>query len=110
MKYTWEFKLDCVTKHKNGISIEMPGMSSFQRTNFMKHVHCWAKNYEDLGIDGLKHCSTNKEWTPEQRFELVAKVLAGNTMAVVAKNAHINIGQLFQWVRCYNERGMMVTM
>jgi transposase-like protein len=54
----------------------------------------------------LKHSPTSKEWTPEKRFELVAKVLAGNSIRLVAKNAHLNSGQLYQWVRKYNENGM----
>ena len=61
-----------------------------------------------MGIDGLKHSSTNKIWTPEKRFELVAKVLAGNSITSVAKNAHIDKGQLYQWVRKYNEKVWMV--
>ena len=72
----------------------------------MNHVRNWVKDYDDLGVDGLKHSSTNKDWTAEKRFELVAKVLAGNSITSVAVNAHINSGLLCQWVRKYNERGM----
>ena len=42
----------------------------------------------------------------KKRFELVAKVLAGHSIRSVAKNAHIDSGQLIQWVRRYNEKGM----
>lgn len=105
MKYSWEFKLECVNKYKNGEYIILPRALMNRRT-FMNHVREWVKNYDDLGIDGLKHSSTNKDWTPEKRFELVTKVLAGNSIKFVAKNAHINSGQLYQWVRKYNERGM----
>ena len=76
------------------------------RNSFMTHVREWVKSYDDFGIDGLKHSSTNKIWTPEKRFELVAKVLAGNSITSVAKLSHINPGQLYQWVRKYNESGM----
>ena len=105
MKYSWKFKLECVNKYKNGEHIIFPGTPS-QHHNFMYHVRAWAMAYDDLGIDGLKHSSINKDWTPEQRFELVAKVLAGNSIQSVSKNAHINSGQLTQWVRRYNEKGM----
>ena len=105
MKYSWEFKLECVNKYKNGEYISFLGTPR-QRDNFMSHVRAWAKAYDDLGIDGLKHSSTNKNWTSEQRFELVAKVLAGNSITSVAKNAHIDKGLLYQWVRRYNEKGM----
>ena len=105
MKYSWEFKLECVNKYKNGEHISTIGTRR-QHNNFMKLVHGWEKIYDDLGIDGLKHPSTNKEWTPEERFELVAKVLAGNSIKSVAKNSYINPGQLYQWIRRYNEKGM----
>ena len=105
MKYSWEFKLECVNKYKNCEYITHPGTPK-QREGFMNHVREWVKNYDDSGIDGLKHSSKNKDWTPEQRFELVAKVLAGNSIGFVARNAHINSGQLIQWVRRYNEKGM----
>ena len=104
MKYSWEHKLECVNKYKNGRHIEHPIGKS--RNSFMTHVREWVKSYDDLGIDDLKHSSTNKIWTPEKRFELVAKVLAGNSINSVAKKAHIDTGQLYQWVRKYNEKGM----
>ena len=105
MKYSWEFKLECVNKYKNGEFVAVTGNKN-QRNSFMRHVREWVQNYDDLGIDGLKHSTTNKDWTAEQRFELVVKVFAGNSIKNVAKNAHINSGQLYQWVRKYNERGM----
>ena len=106
MKYSWEFKLECVSKYKNREHIATPGKRKNQRTSFMRHVREWVQNYDDLGINGLKHSSANKVWTPAKRFELVAKVLAGNSINSVARNAHINDGQLYQWVRKYNERGI----
>lgn len=105
MKYSWEFKLECVSKYKNGQHIETP-LGCRSRSGFLAHVCEWVKNYDDYGINGLKHSSTNKDWTPEERFELVARVLAGNSIRSVSKNANINNGQLYQWVRRYNEKGM----
>lgn len=105
MKYSWEFKLECVNKYKNGEYINISGSPGF-RHNFMNHVRDWVATYDELGVDGLKHSPTNKNWTPEKRFELVAKVLAGHSIGSVAKNAHIDSGQLYQWVRRYNEKGI----
>ena len=105
MKNSWEFKLECVNKYKNGEHITFPGKPN-QRHAFMKHVRIWVKDYDDLGIDGLKHSLTNKDWTAEKRFELVAKVLAGNSIFSVATNAHVHDSLLYSWVRKYNEKGM----
>ena len=105
MKYTLEFKLDCVDKYKKHIKIAIPlGIKS--ERSFLTHVRDWVKRYDDLGICGLEHSNQNKEWTPEQRFELVAKVLAGNSIQTVAKNAHVEYSQLYQWVKRYREKGM----
>ena len=106
MKYSLEFKMECVQKYINGEYISTPGKTRKQRDSFLNQVRCWAKNYEDLGIEGLKHLSHNKIWTPEERFNLVAKVLAGNSIKLVAKQAHINDGQLYQWVKRYREKGI----
>lgn len=105
MKYSWEFKLECVNKYKKGEKIIFPGIPKGE-DSFMGQVRIWTKHYDDLGIDGLKHSPNNKDWTPEKRFELVARVLVGHSIASVAKNAHISKGQLYQWVRRYNEKGM----
>jgi len=105
MKYSWEFKLGCVNKYKNGEYINTSGSPGVHH-NFMNHVRDWVAAYDELGADGLKHSPINKDWTPEKRFELVAKVLAGNSITTVARNAHVNSGQLYQWVRRYNEKGM----
>ena len=105
MKYSLEFKLECVKKYLNGERIPTPGKTKNQRDAFMCHVRHWVKNYKDLGIEGLKHSHHNKIWTPEERFSLVAKVLAGNSIKSVAEHAHINIGQLHRWVKRYEEKG-----
>jgi transposase-like protein len=105
MKYSLEFKLECVGKYKNGEHIDISGSPGFHHS-FMKHVRDWAKAYDDLGVDGLKHSPANKDWTPEGRLELVAKVLAGDSISSVAKNAHISISQLHRWVRRYDEKGV----
>ena len=106
MKYTLEFKLDCVDKYKKGIHIDTTEKTKSQRDTFMRHVKEWVQNYDDLGIDGLKHSNKNKEWTSQERFALVAQVLAGNSLTMTAKKAHIDSGLLYQWVKRYREKGL----
>ena len=77
---------------------------------FLSHVGSRVKAFDDLGIDGLKHNSFNKQWTVEQRFDLVAKVLSGDSITNVAKNAHLNPGQIYQWVKKYREKGIIQSM
>ena len=104
MKYDLNFKLDCVLKYKKGRRDFVP--VGINRNTFLSHVRNWAKTFDDLGIDGLKHSSSNKERTAEERFNLVAKILAGDSIKNVAKNSHINPGQLYQWVKKYREKGI----
>ena len=105
MKYTLEFKLECVKKYLNGEHISTPEKIASRRS-FLSHVRAWTQAYEDLGVEGLRHKEENKNWTPEERFELVAKVLAGNSAKSVAKSAHISDGLLWQWVYRYRKNGM----
>ena len=106
MKYSLEFKMECVQKYINGEYISTPGKTRNERNTFLNQVRCWAKNYNDLGIDGLKHSSTNINWTQEKRFELVAKVIAGDSIRSVAKQSNIGPGLLYQWVKRYREKGI----
>jgi len=104
MKYDYKFKLDCVLKYKEGRRDFVPvGIS---RSAFITHVRSWVKAYDDLGIGGLKHSSSSKEWTKEKRFALVAKVLAGDSINNVAKDGRVNSGQLYQWMKRYREKGI----
>ena len=95
MKYTLEFKLECVEKYKKGIRIGLPpGVK--HRATLSHYLMGWVKAYEDLGVEGLMHKSRNREWTPEERLALVAKVLAGSSMREVAWSGHIPYGMLYQ--------------
>ena len=106
MKYTLEFKIECAEKYLKGEYIPTPEKNKNQRNCFLKQVRRWAKTFYDLGIDGLKHSSFNKSWTQQERFELVAKVLSGDSIPKIAYENHLNNGQLYQWVRKYREFGM----
>lgn len=104
MKYDWKFKLDCVRKYKDGITDFVPPGQS--KSSFLTHVHMWVKDFNDFGIDGLKHSPNNRTWTFEERFNLVAKVLAGNSINSVSINEHVNPGQLYFWIKKYREKGI----
>ena len=106
MKYSPQFKLECVKKYKRGERINFEG-SAKQYKSFINHVRIWSKYYDELGMKGLEHSRTNKKWTPEERYELVSKVLAGRSIASVALEAHIHKGQLCQWVKAYCEKGIL---
>lgn len=45
-------------------------------------------------------------WIAEDRFSLVSKVVAGRLIASAGLEHHINSGQLYQWVKKYQEKGL----
>ena len=70
-----------------------------------QYIRLWIRIVEHNGIEALRHTGFNKVWTPETKYELIAKVLAGNSYKSVACEAGISDGMLYQWVRRYKEFG-----
>lgn len=54
-------------------------------------------------MDYLKNPPTCKEHTAKKRYNLVARVLAGEFQKQVAISAEIDSGLLSKWVQIYNE-------
>ena len=97
MRYTHEFKIKCIELYRKGRYPETPeGLSD---RKFHQTVREWVRIEENCGIEALKHKNQNKEWTAEQRYELVAQIMAGQSCQEVALSNGINPGQLYQWVR-----------
>ena len=103
MRYSHEYKLECIELYRQGIWPETP--EGIITTNFRKMIRYWVRIEEQNGLDALKHLGSNKVWTAEEKFELVAKVLAGQSNKSVAISAGINHGTLYTWVRKYKELG-----
>ncbi len=104
MRYSYEYKRKCVELYREGKWPETPdGIKDPE--NFRHMVRRWVRMEEANGPDVLKHKSQNKEWSPEERLELVSKVLAGASITSVAIDAGIARGLLYQWVRKYENEG-----
>lgn len=103
MKYTKEFKLECIRKRKEGIHIETP--SGFKdRDNFMQQIRKWEKMYASLGEAGLEHGKPTLD--VEQRIGLIQRVENGESYKSVAYGAGIGDDLLVKWHRIYSEKGM----
>ena len=105
MKYSWKFKLECIEAYLKGKWIEKPEYAKCSTKEFHDKIIQWTRIYKVHGVDGLKHNYANKEWTAEGRFELVARVLAGESITSVSIDAAIDKGLLSQWVRKYKTEG-----
>ena len=103
MKYSKEYKLECVEMYREGRYPETP--NGLSKKQFHKTIREWYRIEETAGVEALEHKKQNKLWTAEERYELVAKVLAGQPNKSAAIEAGISTGLLYQWVKRYRIKG-----
>ena len=103
MKYSYEYKRMCVELYRQGKWPETPEGTAEQ--TFRSNIRRWVRMENSGGPEALQHKNQNKEWTAEQRYELVARVLAGSSVKETAFSAGIDSGQLHQWVKRYKIEG-----
>ena len=103
MKYTKEFKLECIKKRNEGIYMETP--PSFKnRDCFRAQVRVWSKIFESLGEAGLEHGRPTLDIN--QRLELIRRVEDGESYNTAALSAGIKADLLIKWHRIYLESGI----
>jgi transposase len=103
MKYSKEFKLECIRKRKEGISIETP--SGFKdRDSFMSQVRRWTRIYDSLGEAGLEHGKPTLDI--DQRLDLIKRVENGESYSSVSFSAGIESDLLIRWHKIYRESGI----
>ena len=103
MRYSYEYKKLCVEMYRQGKWPETP--VGVKQKSFHLTIRKWTRMEEACGPEVLRHKSQNKVWTAEEKYELVAKVMAGVSNKEVAFTAGINDSLLYQWVRCYKMKG-----
>ena len=103
MKYSYEYKRMCVELYRQGEWPETP--AGIQREDFRKMIRNWTRIEDSCGPEALQHKNQNKEWTAEQKYELVAQVLAGKSIKETAFSVGINNGQVHRWVKRYKIEG-----
>ena len=103
MRYSYEFKKECIELYRKGYWPKTP--EGISNKCFRNKIRDWVKAEESCGSDILHHKIQNKMWTADQRYELVVQVLAGKSIREVALSNGINDGQLYQWVRKYKTLG-----
>lgn len=102
-KYSDEYKLRCIEEYRQGKWPETP--AGKKERAFHVTVRKWARIEEACGAEALRHKSQNKVWSPAEKYELVAKVLAGSSYKSTAYNAGIQDGILRRWVKTYTIKG-----
>lgn len=102
MKYTSEFKLECIRKFNNDEEIEVPKNTS--RENLYNRIWFWKRLYEVHGVKGLTHQYQKR--TLDEKLALINKVDSGLTFIEVAINDCILPSTLFRWYKIYKEEGV----
>ena len=102
MKYSKEFKLECVMKYKNREHInDPPGVT---HRAFRGQIRLWNQVYDSLGEEGLEH---NKLTIPiNQRLELFIRVENGESYTSVARSVGVQENQLIKWHKIYRQEGI----
>ena len=103
MRYSQEYKMNCIELYRQGKWPETP--DGIKEHNFRCMVRRWFRLEEANNSEVLKHKDFNKNWTSEEKLELVSQVLAGKANQAVAIEAGISDGMLYQWVRKYKLTG-----
>ena len=104
MRYSYEYKRKCVDMYRLGEWPETPDW--VQNTKgFRTMIRRWVRSEEENGPEALKHKGVDKNWTPEEKLELVSRILSGESRRSVGIQAGISDGLLYRWVRRYKEFG-----
>ena len=103
MRYSYEFKKECVELHRQGIWADTPeGVST---ESFRSKIRKWHR-LEDLhGPEMLRASGLQKEWSADQKLELISRTFAGEPVSKVAESIGIGDGMLHQWIRRYKMYG-----
>ena len=102
MRFTKEFKLECVRKYKAGEHIDDPG--GCKHGTFTHSVRVWARMYDALGEEGLEH--RMREWPWQDKMALVQRALGGESLTSVANASGIQACLLSKWLKTYREAGL----
>ena len=102
MRFTKEFKLECVRKHKAGEHIDCPG--GCKRHTFMDRVRGWVAIYDALGENGLEHKKPKRDW--KAKLGMIRRVEEGQSFRSVALSNGIQTGLLSKWYKIYKEHGI----
>lgn len=102
MKYTKEFKLECVLRYRDGEYIHDP--PGVKHKSFHNQVIKWNKIYDSLGEAGPEHGRSTLDI--EQRVELIRRVENGESYNAVACNAGIQDALLAKWHYTYLKNGV----
>ena len=102
MRFTKEFKLECVQKYKDGEPINDPG--GCKHATFWNSVLEWVRIYDCLGEVGLEHKKPKRNW--QDKMNMIQRVIDGESIKSVAYSNGIKGSLLSKWYKIYQESGI----
>lgn len=102
MRFTKEFKLECIKKYKVGAHIDDPG--GCKHRTFQKKVRMWVRIYDALGEVGLEH--KKPKWTWQDKLDMIERVNDGKSITEVAYSKGIQVDLLSKWYKIYQQNGV----
>ena len=102
MRYTKEFKLECIRKYKTGENIDDPG--GCKHEVFRNKVRTWVRIYNSLGEIGLEHKKPKRTW--QDKMNMIQRVIDGESMQSVALSNGIQESLLSKWYKIYQGSGI----
>ena len=102
MRFTKEFKLECIRKYKSGERIDDPG--GCKHATFRNNVLEWIRIYDCLGEVGLEHKKPKRNW--QDKMDMIQRVIDGESIKSVAYSNGIKGSLLSKWYKIYQESGI----
>lgn len=102
MRYTKEFKLECIRKYKAGEHIDDPG--GCKHETFRDKVRMWVRIFDALGEVGLEHKKPKRHL--QDKIDMIQRVLGGESINEVAISNGIQECMLSKWYKIYQEFGI----
>ena len=86
MKYSYEYKKNCIELYRQGKWPETP--DGIKQENFRISVRRWSRREKSCGAESLQK-NQKKMWSADEKYELIAKVLAGVSITESAISAGV---------------------
>ena len=102
MRFTKEFKLECIRKYKAGERIDDPG--GCKHETFRNTVVEWVRIYDAMGEIGLEHKKPKRSW--QDKLDMIERVLGGESIKSVALSNGIKGYLLSKWCKIYKKSGI----
>ena len=93
MKYSYEYKKNCIELYRQGKWPETP--DGIKQENFRISVRRWSRREKSCGAESLQK-NPKKMWSADEKYELIAKVLAGESITESAISAGVEPSLLSQ--------------